>query len=92
MTERYEEPHYGRNIALCLAWGMPWAALGLLLCATIVFSPVGLACLVAAGWPLARLQQNHMKRRTEWQRRDRPMPQEDFVMPPWLMEESEPDA
>jgi hypothetical protein len=72
-----------------------------MLCATIVFAPLGVGCLAIAGWPLSRLEMNALKARMEWNNRDHPMPNEASM--PWretemriddvlLFELDEPDA
>jgi hypothetical protein len=86
--------NYGWKITGCIVAGMPLAAAGLMLCATIVFSPIGVLFLVMSGVPLAMLQTNHLRRKREWSQRDRPLPND--AVPPWYMTETidelEPDA
>jgi fatty acid desaturase len=82
VNEKFVDQGYGKKLIGCYVVGMPLAAAGLALCATIVFSPVGFLLLIAAGTPLYLLQKNHMRRMQEWQNRDHPM--QGQGMPPWL--------
>lgn len=81
--ERYRDPTYKWRVAACYLWGVPWAAVGVALCATVIFIPLGLLAFGIAGWPLARQQSKHMERKQEWLDRDRPLPNE--AIRPWLL-------
>lgn len=81
---------YWEKLLLCYLWGMVWALLGIVLCATIVFAPVGFLAFTVAGWPLAKVQERRMKEKREWQNRDHPMPNSNET--PWLIDDVEPDA
>ena len=92
MSNRFRDTGYKTKWVLCLLWGMPWAAAGLLLFATIVFAPVGLLAFTVAGLPLSRVEINHMRRKAAWENRDRPMSTTNEM--PWILEfeSDEPDA
>lgn len=99
MSERYRDKWSKWTVAACLVWGISFAALGILLCVTIVFSPLGVLCLIISGMPLAQQQKRQMERKRAWQNRERPLPlPEGVVRGPWKMEEElnpyrvEPDS
>jgi hypothetical protein len=85
--ERFKDPNYALKIAAAYLWGIPWAAVGVLLCLTIVLSPVGLLCFAIAGWPLSYVQAKHLERKRAWTKRDRPLPNDEPK--PWELTETE---
>jgi hypothetical protein len=96
--DKFVDKGYGKRIVGCYAVGVPLVAAGLVLCATIVLSPVGFLLIIASGIPLYLVQKTHLRRRQEWENRDHPMPGQGA--PPWLMDANsfyvtgriEPDA
>jgi len=60
--------------------GMAGCAIGIPLCLTVVFAPVGIPLMMASCLPLHLLLERHAKKVTAWYERDRPL-DEDTVKP-----------
>lgn len=60
--------------------GMAGCAIGIPLCVTIVFAPLGLLIMAMTCYPLRWLLDRHQKRVDAWANRDRPL-DEDTVKP-----------
>jgi hypothetical protein len=60
--------------------GMAGCAIGVPLCLTIVFAPVGIAIMAATCYPLRWLLDRHARKVECWENRDRPL-DEDTVKP-----------
>jgi len=71
------------QFAGALIVGMPFMLAGILLCATIVGIPVGLALIGLSGSLLAWVNHRRVAKMQEWHSRCRPMDNEE--VPPWVM-------
>ena len=73
---------FGGKLALCLVWGIPWAAVTILFGATIFGLPLAVICAGIAGAPLARVWATYNKRCVQWDNRDI-IPEAEEV--PWVI-------
>ena len=48
------------EVLLAFMWAIPWTLLGLLLIATFVLWPAGVACLTIGAYPLKRIVSRHI--------------------------------
>jgi uncharacterized membrane protein YccF (DUF307 family) len=70
------------KIVLAIAWGVPWAAAGIVCCVTILGIPIGLLCFGIAGYPLSRVVKTQVRKHEEYINRDRPMETDEDE--PWI--------
>lgn len=74
---------FGLRIGLCLAWGLPCILVAIILLATIVFIPVGIALLPIAVAPAVHVINRRLKDRMAYDNRDKPLFEDDEREKPW---------
>jgi hypothetical protein len=80
--EPMEIVKFGAKLAVCVVWGIPFAAIGIALSCTIFALPLALAVFGIAGAPMAKTVNTFNKKQSAWENRDI-LPMEDEV--PWVI-------
>lgn len=86
---------HGTKVFLCLCWGIPLVAAGILCAASIVFIWLTPFLFAAAGWPLAKVAGNRAVEVMQWDRRDQALSAEGngaTTPPPWETNTNEDDG
>jgi hypothetical protein len=83
---------YGLKFGAALAWGMPFAAAGIICGASIIFIPVVPFLFAIAGWPLSRVVKTRTREVHEWRERDRPLSEDEGGTPPWAIDDDSPTS
>lgn len=80
---------FGMKVAIALIAGMPFVAVGILLCMTIFGIAPGLACLALSGYPLKHVVAHRIKQKLDWDWRDKPLYDRNEAQRPWEVNDAE---
>jgi hypothetical protein len=72
-----------RVTMVVLLWGVPWVAVGILLCASIIGIPLGVLCIGIGAAPYTRIEKKRIAQQVAWYNRDRSYAEEYEEEVPW---------